>query len=104
MINENLHPKIPSLFLVDACHSGTILDLTDSDTWDEARRIFCISGCQDNQTSGDTGNGGIMTNALIETLIKKNCKKRRKKRNASIQFIFNRMVAKMPVEEEEEEE
>ena len=103
MVNENLHFRIPCLFLVDACHSGTILDLTNHDIWKKGRRVFCISGCQDNQLSNDTGNGGQMTLALMETLKHKNCKKRRKTRSASIQFIFNRMVEKMPEEELEEE-
>lgn len=90
---------IPCLFLVDACHSGSILDLTSPDTYQKGRRLFCISGCQDDQTSGDTGNGGIMTHALLNTLKHKNCVKRRKKREASIQFIFNRMITKMPEDE-----
>jgi hypothetical protein len=37
-----------------------------------------------------------MTLALIEALNGKAAKKRRKNKNASIQFIFNRMVDKMP--------
>ena len=44
-----------------------------------------------------------MTLALMETLKTRACKKRRKTRSASIQFVFNRMVGKMPEEELEEE-
>ena len=43
-----------------------------------------------------------MTHALLDTLSMNKCKKLRRKRGASIQYIFNRMVEKMPEEEEEE--
>ncbi len=88
---------MPCLFLVDACHSGTILDLKSGGIWG-GRKVFSISGCQDGQLSQDTGDGGQMTLALIEALNGKAARKRRRKHNASIQFIFNRMVEKMPEE------
>ena len=59
-------------------------------------KVFLLSGCQDEQFSGDTGNGGVMTHALLAVLNTKSSKKKRKKRNASIQYIFNRMVDEMP--------
>lgn len=58
--------------------------------------MFLLSGCQDEQFSGDTGNGGVMTHALLEVLKMNEVKKKRKKRQASIQLVFNRMVEKMP--------
>lgn len=63
IITANLPDKVPLLFMVDACHSGTMLDLHKK-IW-KGKHAFCLSGCQDYQTSGDTGNGGIMTNALL---------------------------------------
>ncbi len=93
IISTNLDGKVPCLLMCDACHSGTILDLQTGGLW-KGRKVFSISGCQDYQLSNDTGVGGQMTLALIETL--KKCRKQRKKQTASIQFIFNRMVEKMP--------
>jgi hypothetical protein len=52
--------------MIDACHSGTILDLT-SKAW-KGKKVFSISGCQDDQYSNDTGDGGQMTNALLKIL------------------------------------
>ncbi len=54
------------------------------------KKIFSISGCQDSQTSNDTGNGGQMTNILLEVLDKS--RSLREKNSASIQYIFNRMI------------
>ena len=45
-----------------------------------------------------------MTHALLDVLKMKEVKKKRKKRQASLQFVFNRMVEKMPEGEEEEGE
>ena len=83
---------VPCVFLMDCCHSGSLLDLSKGGIWGAGRKVFLISGCQDNEYSGDTGDGGVMTHALLSALKSKSAKKRRKKRNASIQFIFNRMV------------
>uniref|UniRef100_A0A0G4IAB1 Peptidase C14 caspase domain-containing protein n=1 Tax=Chromera velia CCMP2878 TaxID=1169474 RepID=A0A0G4IAB1_9ALVE len=91
------------LLLVDACASGTILDVQKPGMWG-GRKVACFSGCQDSQCSQDTGNGGAMTNALLEALEKKSCKKRRKAKTASVQFIFNRMVDKLDEAQEEGEE
>lgn len=65
--------------VIDACHSGSILDLPfeldRNNTWKKENSsdvklgfvngsAFMISGCMDNQTSGDTRQGGILTCAL----------------------------------------
>ena len=42
-----------------------------------------------------------MTNALLKVLHKKSVKKRRKTRDLSVQFVFNRMVAEMPESEDD---
>ena len=31
------------------------------------RRVCCISGCKEGQLSVDSGDGGVMTNALLPT-------------------------------------
>lgn len=56
-------PWLPSLIITDCCHSGTIADTTDAD-WD-GLQVVALSGCTDEQTSGDTGKGGIMTASLL---------------------------------------
>ena len=69
-----------------------------------AMRACCIAGCNENQLSTDSGDGGVMTNALLTVLRRRKVKKRRKKRDLSIQFVFNRMVNEMPEEEDDEED
>ena len=66
-ISKNLHDNVPCLFIVDACHSGSILDVTKEQLW-RNKKIYCMSGCQDNQYSNDTGDGGQMTNILLAVL------------------------------------
>ena len=64
---NSFNPKTRILFICDACHSGSILDLTF--TWDSNKQsiidnkncaikapTMLISGCRDNQTSADTYN------------------------------------------------
>merc|ERR1719359_1600674 len=68
------------------------------------RRVCCISGCTENQLSTDSGDGGVMTNALLKVLSQKKVKKRRKMRDLSVQFVFNRMVANMPDDDDEDED
>jgi hypothetical protein len=56
-------PEQKIIILSDCCHSGTISDF-DSPAWGEIQAVS-ISGCTDDQTSGDTGNGGIFTHSLL---------------------------------------
>lgn len=87
LITRFVPPKVRVLVLVDACHSGGILDMDTPGLW-KGRRVCCISGCTEDQLSGDTGDGGVMTNALLKVLHKKSVKKRRKTRDLSVQFVF----------------
>ena len=43
-----------------------------------------------------------MTHAMLRVLKSNTVKTKRKQRNASLQYVFNRMVEEMPEEEEEE--
>jgi hypothetical protein len=78
--------------LVDACHSGTVLDLpflskgkNHAGKWvweDQRRRVYkgtsggeciCFSGCDDSQTSADTASlsgTGVSTGAVTFSFIK----------------------------------
>ena len=103
LITRFVPPKVRVLVLVDACHSGGILDMDTPGLW-KGRRVCCISGCTEDQLSGDTGDGGVMTNALLKVLHKKSVKKRRKTRDLSVQFVFNRMVAEMPESEDDSDD
>ena len=46
-IVSKLHPNSRVIFLIDACHSGSILDLKNTDKIP----VICISSCTDEQTS-----------------------------------------------------
>mmetsp|Transcript_64843 Transcript_64843/g.125102 ORF Transcript_64843/g.125102 Transcript_64843/m.125102 type:complete len:540 (-) Transcript_64843:38-1657(-) len=57
-------PKTTKILVIsDCCHSGTIVDFAKP-FW-RGRKAISISGCRDAQTSGDTGNGGICTHAIL---------------------------------------
>jgi hypothetical protein len=103
LITSAVGRHVRILVLVDACHSGGILDMDTPGLW-TGRRVCCISGCKEGQLSKDSGNGGVMTNALLQVLGKRKVKRRRAKRDLSVQFVFNRMVAAMPEEEESEDD
>jgi len=70
-IFKMFNPKTKVVVFVDACHSGSILDLRSSDG---APNIICLSGCRDNQYSADIydsyskESGGAMTSCLLKLL------------------------------------
>jgi uncharacterized caspase-like protein len=61
----------------DSCHSGSVTRGTPAEAIGQryaeeqprgelGASVLLISGCQDNQTSGDTKRGGVFTRALLE--------------------------------------
>lgn len=58
---QSLETRI--VVLSDCCHSGTVADF-QKPLW-KGRKAVSISGCRDNQTSGDTGKGGIFTHSML---------------------------------------
>lgn len=52
-----------TIILSDCCHSDTIADLGKS-AWADKQAVS-ISGCLDDQTSGDIGSGGIFTHSML---------------------------------------
>ncbi|CAE7569598.1 AMC2 [Symbiodinium natans] len=103
LISEAFDPSVTVLVLADACNSAGVLDCDTPGIWGK-RHVAAISGCQNEQCSTDTGDGGAMTNALLHVLGHKKISKMRKQGGVSVQYIFNRMVEAMPEDEEEEEE
>ena len=85
-ILASFNPKTKILFICDACHSGSILDLKY--TWNASMKCkvdnkkdyvksntMLISGCQDNQTSadafnllGDNKSVGALTASILKVL------------------------------------
>jgi len=63
LITENIHSGVEILVLSDCCHSGSVCDFGQEE-WHEHKAV-AISGCTDSQTSGDIGNGGIMTHSML---------------------------------------
>ena len=84
-INETLKklkPGVTLVIIIDACHSGSIIDLpyqldndsnvpvkVNNDVW-KNNNIICISGCRDNQVSMDVDNGTIAYGALSNAIQK----------------------------------
>jgi len=63
LMTESLDEDVNVLILTDCCHSGTIADFNTGD-W-AGRKAVSIAGCQDEQTSGDIGRGGIFTHSML---------------------------------------
>ena len=79
------------------------MDVDTGGVWGRMR-VSAISGCQEYQTSVDTGDGGVMTNALLKCINRKTVKALRKKRAVSVQYVFNRMVEFVDEEQDDDDE
>ena len=95
LIITKVNPKVRILVLVDACHSGGILDMDTPGLW-VGRRVCCISGCREGQLSTDTGDGGAMTNALLDVLTRRSVRWRRKRRDLSVQLTLTLTLTLKP--------
>lgn len=63
LMTESLDSEVNLIILTDCCHSGTIADFNTGDWAD--RKAVSITGCLDDQTSGDIGRGGIFTHSML---------------------------------------
>lgn len=63
LMQSNLDESVNLIIMCDCCHSGTICDFRSTD-WGSIKAVG-LSGCEDKQTSGDTGRGGIFTHSLL---------------------------------------
>lgn len=63
LVTSSVSPEAKVLVLCDCCHSGTIGDFDDAG-WG-GFHACSISGCTDDETSGDTGRGGIFTHSML---------------------------------------
>merc|ERR1740121_3082134 len=59
---DSIDKDVQIVVLVDACHSGTIMDI-QKPIW-RGRHALSITGCDDTQTSAGTGKGGHFTRAM----------------------------------------
>jgi len=63
LVTGAVDTSVDIFIMCDCCHSGTIGDFSHQ-LWNGYRAIS-LSGCTDQQTSGDTGKGGICTHSLL---------------------------------------
>lgn len=63
LMTSSLDEEVNVIILTDCCHSGTIADFNTGE-W-SGRKAISIAGCQDEQTSGDIGKGGIFTHSML---------------------------------------
>jgi hypothetical protein len=80
MLVEQISVKTKTVVLIDACHSGSMLDLKYRYTAglkevvenprDNVRsNIVMISGCMDSQTSADWNNSGVYEGAMTRSFL-----------------------------------
>lgn len=90
VLTRQVHPSVPCFMIFDACHSGTMLDLNWSYTFNKSTGLFiksagtttpspernsiiCISGCNDAEVSLDVfANGqynGALSNGLYNVMV-----------------------------------
>jgi metacaspase-1 len=62
LIFSHLNGKPKTYLIYDCCHSGTIVDKLRNPN------LTLISGCRDNETSGDTPDGGVLSKCLLAEL------------------------------------
>lgn len=77
-----------TIILSDCCHSDTIADLGKKQWAD--KQCISISGCLDNQTSGDIGRGGIFTHSLLLAIDQLSGEG---EDNYSVATVFNRTLS-----------
>lgn len=87
LVTDSVKPGTKVVIMSDCCHSGTIGDLKKP-IWN-GREALTLSGCRDNQTSGDTGKGGIFTHSLCIALEKL---QKSQRTNYSIQELYDETV------------
>lgn len=59
-----VNPSTRVVVIIDACHSGTALDLGAL----QGRKVLYLSGCMDAQTSVEKASSGVMTSRLVSVL------------------------------------
>ena len=64
---RGLNPECKMFVIIDACHSGTMLDLADSQI---PAQITMLSGCRDDQTSADAYINNKHQGALTALFVK----------------------------------
>merc|ERR1712187_540954 len=91
LLTKNLKADVKAVILSDCCHSDTICDF-GKPIWDGFDAIS-ISGCKDEQTSGDTGRGGIFTHSMLLAIEKLSAAKDQSKwdlqEGYSVEFLYD---------------
>lgn len=66
LLTSSFSKEVRLIIICDCCHSGSMTDMANK-RWKD-RDACSMSGCQDDQTSGDMGKGGIFTHSLLLAL------------------------------------